>query len=138
MNVYDALPSELYEILNCAIATTCAMALVICLRYLVVEFVHTRTLFRYKLALGFTVFLFGEAPRMTWVWLARFLSNTHHDSAWMGELPWVLVPIVGSAVSVAGMALIIRALAPEVWGRWGYLGALGLATAAVIGTQIFR
>lgn len=138
MNVYDALPSELYEVLNCAIATTCAVALAICVRYLVIEFVQTRALFRYKLAIGFTVFLLGETPRMTWVWLARFLANTHRDPSWMGTMPWLLIPIVGSAMCVAGMACIIKTLTPDVWGKWGYAGAVGLAAAAVILTQVFR
>lgn len=138
MILYTALPPELYEILNCAIATTSAIALVICVRYLATEYQNIKGLLRLKLAIGFTVFLCGETARMTWVWLARYIANTHHDPAWMGAIPWLLIPIIGSAVSVFGMACIVKTLTPEAWGKWGYVGAIGAAAFAVAVTQIVR
>lgn len=138
MSPYDALPNDLYEILNCAIAATAAVALTICLRYLATEFHNIRGLMRLRLALGLTVFLFGETSRMTWVWLARYLANVHGDPAWMGRTPWVLVPIAGSALCVLGLAWLVRALSPAAWGRWGYVVALSAAALAVVGTQLVR
>lgn len=138
MILYTALPGELYEILNCAIAATSIVALVICMRYLATEYHNIIGLLRLKLAIGFTVFLWGETARMTWVWLARYIANTHHDPSWMGTTPWVLIPIIGSAVSVLGMACIVKTLTPNAWGKWGYVGAIGAAALAVAVTQIVR
>lgn len=148
--LFHALPPLLYEVLNCAIASTCVVALVIVLRYMTAAYFQFRragilsrwesftALRTLRLALGFMIFLTGETPRMTWVWLARYLANTDRDAAWMGTTPWVFVPIVGSVLSVLGMACIVRALVPVVWGRFGYWISLGTASAAVIGTQVFR
>lgn len=154
MILFHTLPPLLYEVLNCAIASTCFVALVIVVRYIATAYFHFRhegllprplsrwesfrALRTLKLAIGFLIFLSGEVPRMSWVWLARFLANTDRPSTWMGETPWVFVPVVASTLSVLGMACIVRALAPEAWGRFGYWMSLGTAAVTVIGTQIFR
>lgn len=150
MILFDALPPRLYEIISCSIAATSLVALVICVRYLFTEYRFVLNSFsgdwrqaftamwQFRLALGFTVFLFGESPRMTWVWLARYLTNIGVSQAWMGTLPWLLVPIVASAVSVIGILCIVRALVPRAWGRFGYIGSILTALAAVTATQIFR
>lgn len=148
--LFHALPPLLYEVLNCATATIYYVALIITLRYMTTGYLHFRlvgnlsrwdafkTLRTLKFALGFLIFLLGECPSVTWVWLARFLANTGRNAVWMGQVPWVFVPVAGSAISVFGMACIVRALVPEVWGRFGYWVSLGTATAAVVVTQVFR
>lgn len=141
MFLYTALPSELYEVLNCAIAAISFVAWCICLRYLTTQYLAVRSisgLLRLKLAIGLTVLLTGEWPRMAWVWLARYINNTAGEPGWMGTIPWVFIPIVSSAASVAGLACIVRAITPEAWGRWGYIVALTTAALAVIVSQVFR
>lgn len=138
MILMEALPPELYEILNCAIATISFVAWLICARYLYTEYNSIRGLLRLKLAFGFTVFLTGETIRMVWVWLARFLTNTNHDASWMGSVQWVWVPVIGSLTTIAGLACIVRALIPEAWGRWGYAGSLGAVILALLATRLFR
>lgn len=143
-----ALPPRLYEILNSAIAATAFVALVICIRYLFIAYLQLRLalsplealreLRKFRLAIGFTILLSGEMPRMTWVWLARYLENTGRPMQWMGHAPWVLIAIVTSGVTVLGMACVVRALVPEVWGKFGYWVAIGSAVIAVVLTQIFR
>lgn len=146
--LFVSLPPRMYEIINCSIATTSFVALVICLRYLYIEYRRLRggarfvdavtALLELRLAVGLTVFLCGEFPRMTWVWLARWLANTGHMTAWMSTKPWVFVPVIASALSVLGMACVVRALTPRVWGAHGYTLAIGSALAAVAITQVFR
>lgn len=138
MGLIGALPPRLYEIINCGIATTCTVALAICVRYLATEYRNIQGLLRLKLAVGFTVFLIGESIRMGWVWLARYLANTAHDPSWMGHAPAVFLPIAASIVSIIGMACVIRALAPQAWGRVGYAVALASAALAIVATQFAR
>ena len=133
-----ALPPLLYEVINCAIASTSAVALVICLRYLATEYRNIQGLLRLRLAVAFTVFLFGETTRMSWVWLVRYLANTGHDTYWMGSLPWTVIPVAGSLVSIFGMACVVRALTPAAWGKWGYVMSLGAAVVAISLTQLIR
>lgn len=144
-----ALPPRLYEILNCAIMTTSFVALCICLRYLVSEYLLLRAagntvwrsvgaMWEFKLAIAFTIMLSGEFPRMAWVWLARYLGNRHDPTAWMATEPWVLVPIIASLTSCLGLACVVRALTPRAWGEYGYVLAIGSATCTVVLTQLLR
>lgn len=150
------LPPELYEIINAALGAVSWVALAICVRYLATAYVHLRNvptglpepplsrleafyeLRKLRLAIGLTVFLTGEAPRMTWLWWARYAANTGHDASWMAEWPYVTIPILASAQSVFGMGCVVRALTPLAWGRWGYVLAIGAAAWAVAVTQIVR
>lgn len=138
MQVTTALPGHLYEILNCAISAICFVALTICIRYLIIEYRETGQFLRLRLAVGLTVFFSGESPRTAWVWYARFQTNTGHNANWMGDWPYVLIPIAGSLLAVIGMACIVRALTPAAWGPRGYLAALGFALCCVIATQLLR
>lgn len=150
MVLFEALPPRLYEIINCAIASTSLMALIICVRYLVSEYLWFKhkvqmtsrdalaEVIQYRVAIGFTVLMSGEFPRMTWVWLARYLMNTDQDAVWMGTFPWVMLPVVASMVSIIGMACILRGLTPRVWGRWGYCGCLLAPVIPIALTQFFR
>jgi hypothetical protein len=141
MILYKALPPELYEILNCAIAITSLIAWMICLRYLLSEYLKERNLLgilRLRLAIAMTVFLTGEWPRMAWLWIARYWGNTGRHIDWMGDVPWVFIPAIASTISVLGLACIVRAITPEAWGKWGYVVVLGTATLTVLLTQVFR
>lgn len=134
----EALPPELHELLNAGVAATSLVLLFISARYLLTEYETIRGLMRLKLAVAFTVMMAGLAPEMIWLWLARFLANINADVIWMGKPPWVFVPVISTAVLIAGMACAVRALTPEVWGRWGYVSSIGAAVAAASATLLAR
>jgi hypothetical protein len=138
MNSIPALPPELYEVINAGLAACDFVAWVICLRYLLTEYLAGQHLRTYKLAIGFTVFLTGEWPRMTWAWLARDLTNSGHDPTWMGTLPWVFVPVGFSLICILGMSCIVKSLVPYVWGRWGYALSFGAAVLAIAASVLLR
>lgn len=150
MNFYDGLPPELYEILNCGLAVAAFMVWAETAFYLLTRFrraiyvdglsfsqaivrmVHLR------LALGTFVFLSGEWPRMTWLWLARYIKNTDHDPSWMAGAPWVYIPIISSATAILGLACFARAIVPEAWGRVGYWATIFGPAIGIALTQIIR
>lgn len=142
------LPPELYEVLNCALATSDFVTLGICIRYLMTAYFQfrkaltpwqsLRAMRTLRLSIGFTVFLIGETPRMGYLWFVRYLANTGHDATWLSKGWWIFLPVAASAVAVFGMACVVRALIPEVWGRYGYVGTIAISVVAVIGTQLFR
>lgn len=146
----DSLPPRLYEILNCGIATSAWLAWMITARYLVTALVEARrlgagwgasfrTIYAYRLAVGFLIFLSGECPRMTWVWLARYVENIHGPPLrWMSSYPGLMVPVLASGLTVLGLACIVRALIPMVWGRYAYRVTLGTVISIVVLTQVFR
>lgn len=150
MDLYTALPPELFEIIDCTIAVTAFIAWILCVRYLATQVVRAhkdkdksiayvfRAVVKLRLAVAMLVCLTGEWPRVTWLWLARYLTNTGEDAAWMATVPWVFVPIVFSAISAVGFACVVRAITPEAWGRYGNTISLGIAAVVVLLTQYFR
>lgn len=146
----EPLPPRLYEILNVSIVTSAFVTWVITLRYLITALVDARrsgaewfnafrTLFSYKLAVGFLIFLSGEWPRMAWVWFARYVENTRGAPfAAMSSFPLLLIPVIGSVLTVLGLACIVRALIPTVWGRYAYRVTLTAVVCIVALTQIVR
>lgn len=149
--ILRALPPWLFEIIYCAIGATCWVTLAICVRFLATVYVQFRReavlhrleiivvgLRTMRLPVGFTIFMTGLTPLMTWEWLARYLANTRHDVRWMGEMPWMALPIVAGMIAIIGLACIVRALVPTAWGRFGYWGAISTALAAVAITQVIR
>lgn len=157
MMYFTPLPPVLYEIINCALFTSATVVLILCGRYLLTAYFQMRKsagvgvsvpslsrfeafyeLRKLRLAVGLTVFMLGESPRMGYLWLSRYMQNTGHDIAWLSQGFWILVPIIGSATAVCGLACLARAIVPAVWGRFGYFGTLMIATAAVVATQIIR
>lgn len=150
-----ALPPRLFEILYCSVASSSAVALAMSLRYLIVYLIVNRRLqmevlgsvdlgymlrgfLHLRLAIGFTVFLMGFTPLITWVWVARYCADIGVDVAWMGTKWWPLIPISGGLLAVWGLACVVRALAPDRWGMTGYFWALATAGFMVAITQIVR
>lgn len=149
MILFEALPPRLYEIINVAIATSSLVALVICLRYLLAEYLGfvriylswrdaLVQMFQFRLAIGFTILLSGETVRMGWVWFARYCVNTHRDAAWMSHVPWVIIPVASSLTTIIGFACVTRALVPRAWGRWGYALCLSAPCVVIVLTQMVR
>lgn len=147
--IEDALPPELHEVINGAIAATGIVLLVVCLRYLLTVYLHYRSegngrwrsfllLRQMRLAVGATILLVGLVPLEGWLWWARYGLNTGRDVDWMGRAPWVYVPIAAGVAMVLGLACKLRALAPIAWGRFGYWAAIGVAVAAVVASQVWR
>jgi hypothetical protein len=153
---FTPLPPLLYEVINCALFAGATSWLIICIRYLVTAYCQLRrirpgeyaprlsrseafaALHNYRVAIGLMIFLFGESPRMGYLWLVRYLGNTGHDVAWLSQGGWIFVPVLASALSIVGCACSVRAIIPRVWGRYGYCGTLLIVIAAVVATQIFR
>lgn len=153
---FTPLPPLLYEIINCALFTGSTMWLVICIRYLASAYVKLRKipegalipvmtqwealneLYKLRVAIGLTIFLCGESPRMGYLWVVRYLQNTGHDVAWLSQGWWIFVPVIASTISVIGCACSVRAIIPEAWGRHAYVGTLALVICAVVATQVIR
>lgn len=150
---YTPLSPELYETLNCGLMVSDIITLVICVRYLMTAYTHFvdpygtsrmgrweafKALRQLRLGVGMTVFLFGETPRMTYLWLVRYLTNTGNDASWMSQGVWVYIPIVSSTIAVFGMACIARALVPLVWGRFSYLAPISITVLAIVATRLIR
>lgn len=149
--VAHALPSVTWELLNCGLSVAAGISLLICLRYLFAMYVNERKrwqmpwwnaithLSTYRLAVGFTVFLAGEWPRATWVWWARYATNHHIGSVdWMGQWPWIVLPVGFGVLCIMGKACIIRALIPMVWGRYAYALICGSAVGVMIASELIN
>jgi hypothetical protein len=146
-----AIPPVLFELINCGLSAAAGIALLICLRYLAIMhwiewqradvgfFRAIYNLSSYRLAVGFTIFLIGEWPRVTWLWWARYTINHDvMDASFMGQMPWAMLPVVFGVVSIIGKACIIRALIPMAWGQYAYVAVCGGALAVVIASQFIR
>lgn len=149
MNFYDGLPPELYEIINCGLATAAFIVWIETAFYLLTRLRSFMaegdtllqviiSLMTLRLALGTFVFLSGEWPRMTWLWVARYIKNTGHDPSWMAGAPWVYIPIVASTIAIIGLACFARAIVPQSWGRIGYWFTLLTPVVVIILTQVIR
>ena len=77
---------------------------------------------RDQAAISIAVMLFGEVITRGWTWCARYLMDTSgYVNNWSWEMPWILVPILGSAVEAAGILCMIRVFTPDSWGSRGWI-----------------
>lgn len=78
---------------------------------------------RIQLALSFASFLFGEYTTSLWTFAVRYAENRGYAQGWMGDEPFVYVPIAGGAVQVVAAVCLVRILAPDEWGHRGWIAA---------------
>lgn len=143
------MPLPIYEIVTCALSVSSGVALLICIRYLATEFAMARrdwsittleafrNVARFRLAIGFTVFLIGLWPIATVFWLALYVIHRGGDGGtWAVTMPYALMPPFFGAIAIVGMACIVRALIPSVWGRCGYVLICGMSAIVVLASQL--
>lgn len=144
------LPPQLYEIMNVAIATMCLIVTSYCIYFALCEYRDMRKglslsplealreVFKWRLAIGTTVAFFGEGLRTTWIAIGLLLQARGYDATWMGDIPFVAVPVLGSILLILGGACIARSIIPREWGRWAYLVTVVAVAIAVTVMQFFR
>ena len=137
----SALPSQLYEVINCLIASLAIMAVAIFLRYLglvVAAHGHLRGLTRESAAIAIAVTMVGESLTRGWTFWARYAEATQRDVYWMNDWPWAATPALGALVTALGILCVIRVFSPGIWGARAWAVCAGLAVAITTGFQIFR
>lgn len=78
---------------------------------------------RIQLALSFAAFLFGEYVTALWSFVARYIDNRGFNAEWMGDEPFVYVPVLGGIIQVVSAICLVRILAPDEWGHRGWIAA---------------
>lgn len=145
-----AIPPELFEVLNAAVAAVCLVVMAYCGFYFVSEWRQMRRhlslsaietggeLMRRRLAFGTTIAFFGAGVRAAWVSIAIVLQDIGYDTSRMAQLPLVLVPVAGTLILILGGACVSRAITPRAIGRWAY-PVTALAVAIAVGlTQLWH
>lgn len=78
---------------------------------------------RIQLAYSFDAFLFGEYVTTGWTFAIRYLENRGSPQGWMGEEPFIYLPIISGCIQVIAAVCLIRILAPDEWGHRGWVAA---------------
>lgn len=146
-----ALPADLDEILNIALAAVSFVVVAYCLYYFAVQYrmmryddpplplaQTVRLLWGHRLAFGTLVAFAGEFFQRGWSGAAHYLEHMTGHHVWMYQMPWALVPVAGVTIAIVGASCIARSIVPEAWGRFAYAVSISTVIVAVVATRIFR
>lgn len=145
-----AIPPELFEVLNTAVAAVCFVVCCYCGFYFLTEYRDMRSglsltllealreLLNRRLAVGTMIAFFGVGTRAAWVSAGRIFEALGFDASPMGKMPLVFFPIASTLILILGGACVARAITPRLLGRYAYLVTFGAVLFAIVATQAWR
>lgn len=121
--------AQLLEAVYAAIVVGCAVAVVLVVRYLVIEVrKHGLERYRAQAAVSLLVLFTGQFAMAGSIWWVRYRANSGLPPDWfVTHQDWFIAS--SATVLLLGLLCYIRVWSPEKWGAWPWLGTAAVMAA---------